>query len=390
MQVAKKPLTRKQKLSKWIEILVGLIVGGTVGYLAASIFFNFGQEDIAFPWYYKLLVVPLIPIALWVAVAAHELGHVLGGLSQKFEFKLLTIGPLLIENEAGKLKLRRNTIVNSFGGLALCLPDDQRNLTARYIKFIVGGPAGSFVWGGILLVALLTLQLNTANLFHYLLQALLVLSCALSFVVGIVALLPIRAEGFTSDGGKLQILLGGGPAATIETTMLHYFTATCAGTRPAALDPKSLEHAIAIEGHFENKYYLHAMLYGHYLDAGLLEKAEEHLNAYTVGAEELQKGLRAMVFLEKAWFEARYYKRVELAKDFLKKEKPSPLISKALVLRAEAAIAYAEDDFTLAIEKCNQAIQELPKMMDKGGAIAEKEWLEELIVICEHLQNASP
>lgn len=389
MKPANKSLTKEQKVSKNVEILAGLILGGMVGYLATSIFLNSGHDEIAFPWYYKFLVLPLVILALWIAVAAHELGHILAGFSQNFEFKLLTIGPLLIENEAGKCKLRRNTIVNVFGGLALSLPNDQANLTARYIRFIVGGPVGSFVWGGVLLVPLLSLHLNTANLFHYLLHAFLVLSCVLSFGVGIVALLPIRSEGFTSDGGKIKILLGGGPAATIETMMLHCFAATCAGTRPAALDPKPLEDAIAIEGHSEDKYYLHSILYGHYLDAGLLDKAEEHLNAYTEGAEFVQKGLRAIVFFEKAWFEARYHKHIELARDFLKKEKPGSLIAKSLILRTEAAIAYAEDDFTLAIEKCHQAIQELPKMMDKGGAIAEKERLEQLIEICEHLQKAS-
>ena len=60
-------------------------------------------------------------IALLV-LAIHELGHVVFGLIGGLHFKFMTVGPITIQTEKGKLRIRENKLWAYFGGVATLVP----------------------------------------------------------------------------------------------------------------------------------------------------------------------------------------------------------------------------------------------------------------------------
>lgn len=359
----------------------GIIIGATVAYLVLVVFGDVkgGSE---FPWHTKLLLIPVVAIALWITIAIHELGHVFAGLSQKFEFRLLSVGPVMVEKELGKLQFKRNTNFNTFGGVALCLPTDQQNLNKRFAIFAFGGPLASLIFGGFLSIFLIFIQLDTTLLGFYLLESFILISCILSFCIALVTLIPMHSEGFTSDGGRILNLLKGGPSAQIESTLLNAIAQATSGIRPSLINPDPILVALNLPYESPLKPYLSGLLYNHYQDAGELEKASWHLDQYLEGSLYIPKGYIASLYLEKAWFEARHNKNLSLAKEYSSREKAGVMVPKSQVLRVEAAIAMGEGNYSLAVKKINEAIKELPKLIDKGAAVAEKEWLEAMLEEC--------
>lgn len=373
-------MKNKKTIKSILGFLGALLIGGGIGYVAAKVSIGDSAGDsIDHPIQIKLLIIPLGILAFFITIAFHELGHVFAGLSQKFKFRLMTVGPFMFEKELDKIIFKWNTNVNTFGGLALCLPEDQVNLIKRYAIFIAGGPLASILLGILTAAPLLLIDFDLNHPAVYLFDFFLFLICVMTFCIAVATLLPYHTDGFTSDGGKMLTLLRGGQNAEVEVILLSHIAGAAAGTRPALYDAQQMHYALNLPVEYASKPYFHGLLYSHYQDIKDLDKASYHLQEYLKGVDGVPEGVRAALYLEKAWFEARYNKNAELAKEYFSKEKFGPMIPKSQILRTEAAIAFAEGMHELAAAKVSEAIQELPKALDKGSAIAVKEWMEEML-----------
>ena len=81
-----------------------------------------------------------------VVLLAHECGHLLAGRLVGFRFQFLALGPLLVSrSEAGRVRVGLNREPALFGGAALALPTDDRDLVRRYTWFVAGGPILSVI-----------------------------------------------------------------------------------------------------------------------------------------------------------------------------------------------------------------------------------------------------
>lgn len=87
---------------------------------------------------------------LWVALAAHESGHLPTGLLMRFRFGFFAIGPLWLAPEGDRIRLRWNRVPASWGGMAMTYPTDDRKLATRMALYAAGGPLASL---GVALVA---------------------------------------------------------------------------------------------------------------------------------------------------------------------------------------------------------------------------------------------
>ena len=63
----------------------------------------------------------IVGISLLV-LAIHELGHVVFGVIGGLTFKFMTVGPITIQKEKGKLRIRANKLWAYFGGVATLVP----------------------------------------------------------------------------------------------------------------------------------------------------------------------------------------------------------------------------------------------------------------------------
>ena len=89
------------RILKPVLIVAGLIGAGVIfGYsLAKFVDFSFiipDKSDVNF-WYFIFLL-----LSLFLAIAIHELGHLLAGLVQGFSFELFIVGPLGVKRDENR------------------------------------------------------------------------------------------------------------------------------------------------------------------------------------------------------------------------------------------------------------------------------------------------
>ncbi|WP_342601096.1 M50 family metallopeptidase [Psychrobacillus sp. FSL H8-0483] len=86
-------------------------------------------------------------LAMWVAIAMHELGHVIFGYLSGFEFVFFAFGPVQIEKTIDGIKMKENKHWLFFGGVAMMLPPQMKkeSLTKKWAIFVVGGPVMSLL-----------------------------------------------------------------------------------------------------------------------------------------------------------------------------------------------------------------------------------------------------
>ncbi len=366
----------KKQIVKILFPLVMVSLGGLVGYSAVYLFMPTPEGALVTPLFFKLMVFPVLLLVIFCVIAIHELGHVAAGLLMDFEFKLITVGPFMVQKEGTSVQFKWNKNLNIAGGLALCIPKTTDNITRKFMFFAAGGPLASLLLAVFAYLLTWAISYDNQIFIRFMFHVFFSMVAIFSLAIFLLTVLPMKSGGFYTDGARILNLWRGGYQAKIEAVLLQVTSQLFAGTRPKQIDILPIQEAVEYPIDAPFKAYLHAFLYYHYLDIHLIEQAEIHLEKYASYLEEIPEGYRAMVWLEKAYFEATYQNDSEIARDFFQHAKIGAIIPKSLVLRVEAAIAKAEKNYDLAIQKTQEALKELPNAMDRGTAVAEKEWLE--------------
>lgn len=369
---------KKEIGAKVVGIVVMAGVGLLVGYLAGR-FFAQGQAHAPLPWEQKLAVLPIFVVAMFMALALHELGHVIAGLMVGFKFRMYIVGPFMIEREAGRLRFKWNRNLNLFGGMALCLPQDAWQLARRFIWFGSGGPLASLLWTALAIGLFLLLNGEPGGFWGFAASLFFGLSAVFSGLILVVTVLPMQSGGFYTDGARVLNLSRGGHQANLEVTLLTLTIQLMSGIRPRELPEPMLLSALALPVETPFKAYLHNILHYHYLDQGKTSLAADQLAHYEGYLAKIPTGYQATVWLDKAYFAAMIERDAAKARGYFAQAKIGAVITPSKVLRVEAAIALADQDYPLAKQKAQQAIQALPKSMDKGTAVAEQEWLADIL-----------
>ncbi|NJL12951.1 MAG: hypothetical protein HC913_08115 [Microscillaceae bacterium] len=94
-------MTKRKKTFVRVLFVLGMgLIGGLMGYFLGKYLLPASNQGPSLPLYYKLALIPLFPLAIFLVIAAHELGHVMAGLAMRFQFSMLTIGPLMWQKTA--------------------------------------------------------------------------------------------------------------------------------------------------------------------------------------------------------------------------------------------------------------------------------------------------
>jgi hypothetical protein len=138
-------MNRKKQLKKGLAILFLVFVGAVVGFLGGSFFKGDHAAQAALAPGVKIaLLIVILPAFIFV-VAVHEGGHALAGVLSGFDFRLFVAGPFLYEKQNGRWHFKWNRNINVAGGLVVCLPKTDHQLTKKFIVFVAGGPMASLV-----------------------------------------------------------------------------------------------------------------------------------------------------------------------------------------------------------------------------------------------------
>lgn len=201
----------------------------------------------------------------------------------------------------------------------------------------------------------------------------------MSGAIFLTTMIPMRNGGFFSDGARMLNLIKGGKKAEVDLAVLTSTAASTAGIRPRELNVAPLQKIL--ESDYEHPFipYLHLYIYAYLMDWGKTEEAFEHLTQAMEHIENIPAGYQATLWLELAFYQAYYQQNLAEAEAAFQQAKISAVIPKHLIYKAEAVIAWGKKDLELALIKAQNALTVLPQAMDAGGAIAEKEWLEEFL-----------
>jgi hypothetical protein len=235
-----------------------------------------------------------LPFAWLLAVAWHELGHVVAGRLVGGQFLLFIVGPFKWQRTPEGIRFSWNRSVNLGGGLSACLPLDDRDLPRRFAVMIAGGPLSS-----VLLTVLaggLAAVLDTAPW-----RGIAMLVAVMSGIIALTTLIPTEAAGFKSDGKRFLGLRRRDAAATQEAALLALSVAPMRGLRPAAFPPAQLAAATALHDGSAHALYGHLYAYQYHADRGELPLAQQSLDKVVDGESAMPGFMREMVRAEYAW-----------------------------------------------------------------------------------------
>ncbi len=170
-----------------------------------------------------------IPVLFLLVIAVHELGHLLGGLSQGMRFLLLIFGPFQWSATSEGIRFRWVTNLGLMGGIAATLPVKMDNLRRQTLPMIAGGPLASLALtlaGGALAASLD----GRAGAYA-------AIVALLSLAIFLVTAFPFRAGGFMSDGMQFIEVLRGGVAIVERTDLLRLSCSSLSGVRPRDWEP---------------------------------------------------------------------------------------------------------------------------------------------------------
>jgi hypothetical protein len=185
-------------------------------------------NEVKTPW--DLLAFPFLML---IVLGVHEIGHLIGGLSQGMRFLLLIVGPFGWHASVAGPRFEWNTNVALMGGLAATLPTETgASLRRQLLVMIAGGPLASLLLAIFAVAAIAYVEPRIA--------AYCLIVAATSFGIFLVTLIPTRAGGFMSDGMQLIDVWRGGTAVVERSALLRIFAQSMDGVRPRDWDPEAL------------------------------------------------------------------------------------------------------------------------------------------------------
>jgi hypothetical protein len=242
MALERQASSKPGKSSAFHGLLFGGLIGAAVAGLAIAIGPFIGSEltenrlvlkiaeanEVKTPW--DLLAFPFLML---IVLGVHEIGHLIGGLSQGMRFLLLIVGPFGWHASVAGPRFEWNTNVALMGGLAATLPTETgASLRRQLLVMIAGGPLASLLLAIFAVAAIAYVDPRIA--------AYCLIVAATSFGIFLVTLIPTRAGGFMSDGMQLIDVWRGGTAVVERSALLRIFAQSMDGVRPRDWDPEAL------------------------------------------------------------------------------------------------------------------------------------------------------
>ena len=370
-------MKKKNKLTRLAPLLVMMIVGAALGYFGGKYGLK-NMVEIPKP-VFLIVIIAMVPL-FFLVIGFHEAGHALAGVKVGFDFRMYVIGPFLWEKSTDGWVLKWNRNINTAGGLVLCIPRGMENISNRFVVYAAGGPVASLLlavgsWGVYKFMG------NSDFLGSMALQGLaysILVMAFLSFLIFIVTAIPFHTGGFSSDGARVFRLLKGGDASVLEVLFLKLVTESFSGVRPSALNKADLQEALRLSLQLNSPFlvYVYSYLFQAAFDNNETAAAGDYLQQYIAESDSIPDGLRSVVWLDAAFFEAYAHKDLDAALDCFKQFQPSAMIPESMILATEAAILLLQNKHAEVLNKTALAIKKLPDMMDKGGSLSLREKLQ--------------
>ncbi|MFB5251543.1 M50 family metallopeptidase [Bacillus mycoides] len=312
-------------------------------------------------------------IALLV-LAIHELGHVICGLIVGLKFKFMTVGPITVQKEKGKIRIRENKIWMYVGGVAMLVPPSTHtpNLSRKWAWMTLSGPLTSFVFG------IVSGYIYMVSYYHMLLYF-----SVLHLAIFVVTAIPIKGT-LLSDGMQFLILIKDDEKAREHLYTIQVSSELFSYKRPEDWDERLIELS---EGKLKEDKSISEIMSGLMLvfyarsDQEGMEKAIVHL----------EKIVQLPVTKENKYFVGSFHSWYLLYRVLYQKEglslQEAKNHAKAITrldlhgyYRAQGIIKYLEQDieaFHIYMKKADKELKNAEKS-EMGYLQLERVWFEQL------------
>jgi hypothetical protein len=350
------------------------LFGGAFGWFAAS--YGIGMLPDGLTGHKALLVLAALPFVYLLCVAAHELGHVIGGRLGGFRLLLFIVGPFRLERTPDGFRPGLNRSIVVSGGLAAMTPIGLHDLRRRTVVMVAMGPVASLMVGA----QFLALYQATASALlrpgagfgsHFASLVLLAIG-VVSLLLGVLTLVPGRAGGFYSDGARMLRLMKASAETEREVALIALTGMSMAGTRPREWDAGLVEQGAGIRDGGPFEVGGRQFAYAHALDSGDIDAARGHLRAALDRIEQVPAGARSSLLLAAATFHALHDGDAALAREYLGRARHGLLAAPHQRRLAEAAVRLAEGDVVTARELARDAQLLAASALDRGGAALDE------------------
>lgn len=155
-----------------------------------------------------------IVLVIFLAIAVHELGHLLTGLAQGNKFQLFIVGPLGIKRVKEQVKVYFNKELGMYGGVAASSPTRFGEDTANKLaQVLLAGPLSSLIF------AIFCFTIGT--FLPQPIKFLVYVMGLISFMLFLATSLPSRSGIFYSDRKRYQRLKGQGIGKEVELAIIQ-------------------------------------------------------------------------------------------------------------------------------------------------------------------------
>jgi hypothetical protein len=314
---------------------------------------------------------PMVVLALWLAVAWHELGHVTGGWLAGFRLQLFAVGPVRVERRGERYRWSFNRALGLWGGFAAMIPNphvlpSSDALRGKMLLVVAGGPFASLAGGLAGLPAWLVDPLPPRLAFASAIFALT------SLVLGLCTLVPIGVGGFVNDGRRLVDLWRDDAPGRRWLANLA-LAALAPHRRPREWPTDLVENATSGEESDLDGILARWLRYNWHLDRGETADARRWLERALAEVDRLPAPVRPIVESAAAYFYARVEPDPIRARRHFAACAPGFLSRDAMTM-VEAAVRLAEGDAAGALAK----VREARPILD-GASGSSRQYLAEIL-----------
>ncbi len=294
----------------------------------------------------------------YLAILLHELGHFAGGIWAGFAFRQFAVGPLVLIQETGGLRLRWVPARLLGGGHVMMAPESTDRLRPRYLQFMTGGP----VVTALLFVIPLALPWS---LFTRCLFGMNLLIAASSWV-------PYTINGRSTDAKVLLGLGRPGPQADRLATILYLLAIDGGGTAPRDWPSESLSALERDGGNSAHREIGLMFVYFRAMDDGDPARIAGALERVLALGHRMNPDSRRAFFAEAAFVQGIFRKDATLARAWLEdaRKVKGTLPKDDWESAALAGIACAEGEAELACAELRRAIAMLDRQPGNSGSVA--------------------
>lgn len=384
-----------------LQLALGGLTGAFVGFSAAHISFTlFPKESLRHIFHSpagagETIVKTILGlVALWAALAVHELGHLLTGLTQGFRFHLYVAGFLGIRRNplTDRIEWYLNRDAQVFGGVAATLPTHQTtDLRQRFARIVIAGPLTSLFTGGLIFwltyIGLTAPVVSGSALIRCSLFFGLIFSTT-SLALFLATTIPTRTGVFYTDRARFFRLIRGGHTSRIEQAVLETMAHSMSGQSYGELDGQQIALLLTEKEAFF-RTYAHTLAYYRHLDRQELPDAYEHIQTADELAVEQPQLFKQEIWKELAFAHAFIGKNATLARQVWQRMKPAPdLKPTAQAYLVKAAISLTEQAPAGALQYSQQGLDLLPKPAYKAEDRLRTHLFNDILILAkQHIQS---